>query len=89
MTGIQLNRLLDLFQRWVELQEKRLELEFPPAPEIEDKTKRASKAKSPANGGRSRAVVAEGRDGRGLIRPAIRRPEDHEGGRELSKFWRE
>ena len=36
MTAVQLNRLLDLFQRWVELQEKRLEKEFPPAPEIED-----------------------------------------------------
>ena len=36
MTGVQLNRLLDLLERWVELQEKRLEKEFPPAPEIED-----------------------------------------------------
>ena len=36
MTNLQLNRLLDLFERWVELQEKRLEKEFPPAPEIED-----------------------------------------------------
>ena len=36
MTGVQLNRLLDLLERWVELQEMRLEKEFPPAPEIED-----------------------------------------------------
>jgi len=36
VTNLQLNRLLDLFERWVELQEKRLEKEFPPAPEIED-----------------------------------------------------
>ena len=36
MTAVQLNRLLDLFQRWVELQEKRLEKEFPPPGEIED-----------------------------------------------------
>jgi hypothetical protein len=36
MTAVQLNRLLDLFERWVELQEKRLEKEFPPPGEIED-----------------------------------------------------
>ena len=36
MTAVQLNRLLDLIDRWVSLQEKRLDKEFPPAPEIED-----------------------------------------------------
>ena len=36
MTTVQLNRILDLLERWVELQEKRLDKEFPPAPEIED-----------------------------------------------------
>jgi hypothetical protein len=36
MTPLQLNRLVDLLERWIVLQEKRLEKEFPPAPEIED-----------------------------------------------------
>jgi hypothetical protein len=36
VTGVQLNRLLDLIERWVSLQEKRLELEFPPPGEPVD-----------------------------------------------------
>jgi hypothetical protein len=36
MTALQLNRIIDLFQRWVELQEKRLDLEFPPPTEPVD-----------------------------------------------------
>jgi hypothetical protein len=36
VTAVQLTRLIDLLERYVVLQEKRLEKEFPPAPEIED-----------------------------------------------------